>query len=1377
MSGHNRLSEIYSGEIGEQAEQQRCRDRINWLCKQARGHHVLDVGCNQGMASLLLGRTGMKVTGIDLDQENIGFALDLLQREEKEVRERVEFQTSDAAQIPYPDNHFDSALLGDVLEWVADPELILSEMARALKADSPVAISLTLGFEMGSDPRKTYLLTGFLELIEKHFTVMDVKFSQNSILARTENRRPDESALSDPVRFQQWVRDFEQSYLKNWSKANTRIVELDSQHSELTTALQALDDEKTSAQTMAQSESEQLHERMAILQSNSDSAHERAASLEQEVTTLKAQKGRMAEELDQSQASLDEEIQTKQTQEDSLARLKTELEDEKQRHRQTHEDFSRRQSEAEELKQSVVRLETELLATHQRALALEKEVAERKASSEAQTNSTHELQVRLHKTESALNLSKRDLETAQKASEDLARVHSSLQGRYEEAQSRQEESAAAIRLHQDSLRSVERGLAQAESQRDRLDEQLRMLSTELRNERALSRETLDEKQSIQIEAASLRSEVAFLREINAENQSQLEKAEKESLRLAEEMNSARDQLKETEFSHAENERAHQQERESLEHRVEQLTNTLSTSESALSSLQSEYDRASKQGQNQLLALSRKLEDADSAWKRQRTALQDSLAKARILKSDLSSAEQELARTRQQVGAIEARHVDLEAEKTDLAGRLTASESETVQAHARHAAIVSDLEQRSAEVESKRSQIEAELNEKRDYLDRLQELFKKEQANHKKVYASLQRHTEAWEKRGRELALAKSSAESTSRRLLQVEAEMSQLKSALSFRVVTKLNSILQKLKLKGTKKAITADPRPIILEEEKEATTSAISAAPNLPRQRPDRVVAPGETSLPRTAAILDEFSMACFAPDCEMITFRTDNWRERLEANKPELLLVESAWHGNDDSWQYRVASYEKNMGDELLDLIDWCKSESIPTVFWNKEDPVHYDRFIDSARHFDVILTSDARCTEQYEKEVGHSRIHALPFAAQPEIHNPVRAEARTGQVCFAGSYYANRFEQRREDMDNILKPALDYGLDIFDRNHGLVIPGTDHFRFPDIYQSAIRGRLEYDEMVEAYKRYRVFLNVNSVKNSRTMFSRRVFELMACGTPVISTPSVGISELLGDDLVVRAESERETRDALERLLKDEDEWARMSALGIRKVLAEHTYKVRFDSVLEFAGIGRRESDAEKVVCIANPQSQKDLESLTDTILSQASKPDDLFLLETRSIKKKWLRSVTEKIQASGIRIQVMNRGQFRSAVQACDSNTMLAFLSCHDSYGPHYLDDHLQSLIYSPTGVLGKAGHFQRGGSAASAELIRKEDEHHIVSSVPAATVCARRNSLKPEQIEELAYGGHFEFKHENIYAGHRFNYCRNLDGKKSGRLSSALEEKIHI
>ena len=47
-------------------------------------------------------------------------------------------------------------------------------------------------------------------------------------------------------------------------------------------------------------------------------------------------------------------------------------------------------------------------------------------------------------------------------------------------------------------------------------------------------------------------------------------------------------------------------------------------------------------------------------------------------------------------------------------------------------------------------------------------------------------------------------------------------------------------------------------------------------------------------------------------------------------------------------------------------------------------------------------------------------------------------------------------------------------------------------------------------AYRAYKIFLNVNSVHESPTMFSRRVFELLSSYTNVLSTPSVGITEIL---------------------------------------------------------------------------------------------------------------------------------------------------------------------------------------------------------------------------------------------------------------------------
>ena len=82
----------------------------------------------------------------------------------------------------------------------------------------------------------------------------------------------------------------------------------------------------------------------------------------------------------------------------------------------------------------------------------------------------------------------------------------------------------------------------------------------------------------------------------------------------------------------------------------------------------------------------------------------------------------------------------------------------------------------------------------------------------------------------------------------------------------------------------------------------------------------------------------------------------------------------------------------------------------------------------------------------------------------------------------------------------------------------------------------------MIDVYKRHRVFLNVNSVTDSPTMFSRRVFGLLACGTAVISTESVGI-EATFRDLVPIVRTPDETAAQLKRLLDDDEYFAELTA------------------------------------------------------------------------------------------------------------------------------------------------------------------------------------------------------------------------------------------
>ena len=67
-----------------------------------------------------------------------------------------------------------------------------------------------------------------------------------------------------------------------------------------------------------------------------------------------------------------------------------------------------------------------------------------------------------------------------------------------------------------------------------------------------------------------------------------------------------------------------------------------------------------------------------------------------------------------------------------------------------------------------------------------------------------------------------------------------------------------------------------------------------------------------------------------------------------------------------------------------------------------------------------------------------------------------------------------------------------------------------FPATLAERVVGSLPYRNLLTAYKNYKVFLNVNSVVDSPSMCARRIFEITAAGTPVISTPSEATRRVL---------------------------------------------------------------------------------------------------------------------------------------------------------------------------------------------------------------------------------------------------------------------------
>lgn len=276
-----------------------------------------------------------------------------------------------------------------------------------------------------------------------------------------------------------------------------------------------------------------------------------------------------------------------------------------------------------------------------------------------------------------------------------------------------------------------------------------------------------------------------------------------------------------------------------------------------------------------------------------------------------------------------------------------------------------------------------------------------------------------------------------------------------------------------------------------------------------------------RIGIIADEFTTKSLESECALIPLQPENWREQLGENKLDAVLVESAWEGNGGTWRRKVGFYGDDEFKELREITEHCRALGIPTIFWNKEDPVHFARFIRTAAHFDHVFTTDARCIPQYMEGVGPvtRSVASLAFFAQERLHNPLpcgRPYKHT--IAYGGSYYGERYPKRSRELSKILQAAVPFGLTIYDRqvNH----PGSP-YQFPPDLAPYVEGGLSYDDMVRAYKTHPVHVNVNSVEDSPTMFSRRIMELAASGTPALTGVGAGIETLFGSLLPIAANSE----------------------------------------------------------------------------------------------------------------------------------------------------------------------------------------------------------------------------------------------------------------
>ena len=496
----------------------------------------------------------------------------------------------------------------------------------------------------------------------------------------------------------------------------------------------------------------------------------------------------------------------------------------------------------------------------------------------------------------------------------------------------------------------------------------------------------------------------------------------------------------------------------------------------------------------------------------------------------------------------------------------------------------------------------------------------------------------------------------------------------------------------------------------------------------------------PVVAVILDTFTEYCLRYEADLLLLTPKHWKRQMDRAQPAFLLVESAWSGNNGAWRYLITNYQDREVSPLRELLKYCREQGIRTVFWNKEDPADFDTFIDAAKEFDCIFTTDSDCIPKYKKICGHDQIYVMPFASQPRLHNPSRQNSWPRHtVCFAGSWM-EKFPERNKSLQYLLDPALPFGLHIFDRNFNLTGPGSSRYQFPERYQNAIKGSLDYEHMLTAYRCYDVMMNVNSVTVSPTMFSRRVFESLACGTPVISTDSIGLREMLGSCVRITRCPE-DTTSHLHELLNDEEARMREGHLGYRYVHEHHTYRHRMHEM--FVKVGTkpnkptRQPSVSVVIATCRPDN---VEFAIASYAKQSYAEKELVLvLNNAAFDVEFIKQQSRHLNNVHI-MHIEGRpslGECLNTGVGAASGDYIAKMDDDDHYGEKYLSDMMLAARFTEAEILGKGTYFVHMKGEHLMALRVVAPEHGYGKFVSGGTLTMKRYVLKDIPFPERTIG----------------------------------------
>jgi hypothetical protein len=323
---------------------------------------------------------------------------------------------------------------------------------------------------------------------------------------------------------------------------------------------------------------------------------------------------------------------------------------------------------------------------------------------------------------------------------------------------------------------------------------------------------------------------------------------------------------------------------------------------------------------------------------------------------------------------------------------------------------------------------------------------------------------------------------------------------------------------------------------------------------------------------------------------------------------------------------------------------------------------------------------------------------------------------------------------------------------------------FDWPPDYRPHIVGSLPYERMLAAFKSYKLSLNVNTVTHSPTMCARRVFEISATGTPVLSGDSAALRAVFGD-LIPIARDEKEARDQLARLLGDAELRERTAHAAMREVFAKHTYTRRVDEVLRALGLPTGMSTPSVSIILPLDGSEESVRAIERAVGQSWSSLQLVIAPCDEGLDPAGLSSAARAAGADDVIALPLegSPGRAEALNRALDAATgqLVALMDPACDYEEHYLEDLVAAFTYTDAPILGKGAHYAQNGPGGSPRLHTPEAEHAYTDTLHPATLVVTSDLARRVRFDSEADDPASRFLAdclelgERSYAADRFSF----------------------